>query len=230
MANHRPEESLTRIVFWPIWLAGRYALGLVFLSAFALLIAVMAYRWQWQVTLDGEEAQPITPATMQILTEHALAYSATAHWSATLGEAAYTVYFRWSGVHAIAMNQRAETALSRFIQRFPNETAMAMLAARLYGIRVGSIAMMLPVVLLVVVLAITDGWAERAIRRACAGHESATRFRIAKALAFKLLPPAIGLFYLCLPLDLSPGGAILPALAVTGLLIRTKVAYFKKHL
>lgn len=234
-AKKQQEESVSRKVFWPIWAAGRFMLGMVFLSMFALALALYFQKSGHEFSIDGVK-QPVTPAYMLELNRRSMEHSANAWLSEQTATAFYVMYFKWTGIHRMAMQQQQErdtyssSSLSRAIQQNPDSVAVAMLATRLFGIRTGNVILSLPLIFFVVMLATVDGLAERAIRRECGGHESGTRFRIAKKFAFSLLPPVVALVYLCLPIDVSLGAVMLPALAVTAILFRTKMKYFKKYI
>ena len=225
------EESITRVAFWPLWAVGRLLGTLFFLSFFAVVIFVAATAMRYEARLDGV-SQPVTPAYLQEIHQRAIQHTANAALAQKLSDAGYTLYIRWTGIHGTVRNPDANDSWAvwgRIFRSHPDEIAAAMIAARLFGVRLANVALLFPLIFFVIVLASVDGMAERMIRRACAGHESATVFRLARRFAYKLLPPAIGLIYLCLPYDMSPGDVLMPGLAVTALLVRTKWKYYKKH-
>jgi hypothetical protein len=222
------DESITRIAFWPLWMAGRLLGTMLLLSFFAIILSVAACHLRFEARLDGVR-QPVTPAYLQEVQQHALQHATNGKLSQAFSEATYTLYIKKTGIHALALNPRADTAWARIVSRYPDDVAAGMIAARLFGVRTGNVILMFPLIILVIGLASVDGMAERMIRRACAGHESATLFRLTRRFAYKLLPPVIGLIYLCIPLDLSAEDVIFPGLAITALLVRTKWKYYKKH-
>lgn len=228
VAKVQAEESISRVAFWPLWAAGRLLGTLLFLSAFAIAVFVAACHSRYEARLDGVW-QPITPSYLQEIHRRAIQHAANARLSQELADASYTLYIKWTGVHAVALNAEADTAWTRLLRKYPDDVAAGMIATMVFGVRTANVILLFPLIFLVVLLASVDGMTERMIRRACAGHESATIFRLTRRFAYKLLPPAIGLIYLCLPFDMSPGDVLLPGLAVTALLIRTKWKYYKKH-
>lgn len=230
MAQTSPrEDSVGRKVFWPIYMAGRFILGMLFLSMFAVAVAIYCYKSERHFTLDGV-SQQVSPEYMLAINERSIEHAANAWLSEQTARALYTLYFKWTGIHGLVLKQSQQALFGRVVEQNPNEVAVAMLAVRLFGIRTGNVILSLPLILLVLFLATVDGLAERQIRRECGGHESGMRFRMAKKFAFALLPPAIALVYLCLPLDISLGAAMMPALAVMAILFRTKMKYYKKYI
>lgn len=228
-STKQQDVSVSRKVFWPVWMAGRFMLGMIFLSAFALALALYFHKAEYQFSLDGVK-QPVTPAYMLELNRRSMEHPVNAWLSEQAATALYTIYFKWTGVHSLALGQKDRGFLSRSVEQNPDAVAVSMLAVRLFGIRTGNVILSLPLIFLVVMLATIDGLAERAIRRECGGHESGTRFRAAKKFSFSLLPPVIALVYLCLPIDVSLGAVMLPALIVTAVLFRTKMKYYKKYI
>ena len=233
MSSNPNDPSISERALWPLWLAGKFLLALVFLSLVALTITIYLNKSGYRLPLDGT-SQLVTPAYMQEINRRSLEHAAHHGLSQVGARIVYTIYFKWTGVHNMALKRNSTDLSSGFfvraIEQNPDTVAVAMLAAQLFGIRAGNVILCLPLILLVVMLAAVDGLAEREIRRECGGHESGTRFRIATKLSFVLLPPAIALFYLCLALDISLGTAMLPALVVTFMLFRTKTKYYKKYL
>lgn len=227
-AKSASEEGLTRIVFWPIWKAARWLAMLFFLSVLSVIVSIAAWRYQVNVPLDGASVR-MDARYMAVLVERSLEYSAYQPVSQVIARGNYALLFKATGIHSALLYGTENGLLSRLTRSFPIEIGVAMQASRLYGMRLGNVLMMIPLIILVVSLATLDGLVERAIRTASAGHESATRFRIARHYAYTLLPPLVGIVYLCLPLDWRPGDVLFPALAVSAVLIRTKWAYYKKH-
>ena len=228
MAEVKAEESISRVAFWPLWIAGRLLGTMLFLSFFAVVIFIAACHTHYEASLDGVR-QPVTPQYLQALQQRSMSHAVNTRLATQLADATYTLYIKWTGVHGVVLHSNADTAWARIIRHYPDDVAAAMLATQVFGTRTANVVLALPLIMFVVVLASVDGMTERMIRRACAGHESATVFRLTRRFAYKLLPPAIGLIYLCLPLDLSLGDVLLPGLAITAVLVRTKWKFYKKH-
>jgi hypothetical protein len=211
-------------------MAGRALMAWVLLSMAAIVIAVAAHRWEVTAYIDNQQHK-INPDYMLELTERSLHIAAAPALAEVLADAVYTVYFRWSGIHA-AITGRSEAVgfIRRALHDHPDDIAVAMLAGRLFGIRTANALLLLPFILIIVIVAMIDGFTERAIRRASGGHESGTTFRLARRFAFSLLPPVIGLVYLGLPIDMTPTGVLLPVMVVVAVLVRTKCKYYKKYI
>lgn len=228
----KPEDSISQTVFWPLYIAGRFALSMIFFSVFALVVALGCHEADIQFELDGIK-QSVSPTYMLEINRRTAAESASPWLSAQMAKAFYTCYFEWTGVHSIVLKQRdqgvSEGFFTRTVARHPDAIAVAMLAMQLFGLRVGNAILSIPLIALVVILAAVDGLAERSIRRECGGYESAGRYYLARRFAFSLLPPAVALVYLCLPIDIALSSVLLPLLAVTAVLIRMKMQYYKKY-
>ena len=108
------------------------------------------------------------------------------------------------------------------------ELAVAMLAAKLFGARLATAVTAVPLFLLAYSAFTLDGLAERLIRKACGGRESATIYHLAKHSHFALLPVLLAI-YLCVPVHIDPLWVVLPAILVSGSLLRLQAKYFKKH-
>jgi hypothetical protein len=80
---------------------------------------------------------------------------------------------------------------------------LLMLATQVYGVRMALLLGMLPLPALAYALTHADAKAERAIRRACAGRESANLYHQAKSMQFALLGGVL-MVTLCLPLHVNP--------------------------
>lgn len=232
MSTTKPEDSISRTVFWPIYIAGRFVLSMLFFSVFALVVALGCHEAGIEFEIDSVE-QPVTPAYILEINRRTAAQSASPWFAEQMAKALYTFYFEWTGVHSIVLKQReqgvSEGLFDRVVARHPDAIAVAMLAVQLFGLRAGNAILALPLIALVVSLATVDGLAERSIRRECGGYESAGRYYLARRFAFSLLPPAVALIYLCLPIDIALSSVLLPLLTVTAVLIRMKMQYYKKY-
>ena len=108
------------------------------------------------------------------------------------------------------------------------DQSVAMLAAKLFGTRLATAVSALPLFLLAYTAFTLDGLAERLIRKACGGRESATIYHLAKHSHFALLPVLLAI-YLCVPVPIDPLWIFMPAILVSGSLLRLQAKYFKKH-
>lgn len=228
MPTKHQEESVSRKALWPLWRAGRFLLGMVFLSMLAVVVAVACLTMGVRFSLDGQK-QVLSPAYMMEINRRSLEQSPNRTASETAANWVYAGYFKWTGIHSMAMGQSDQWLFGRVVNYNPETFSVAMLAARLFGIRAANVLFSFPLILLVLALALVDGLAEREIRRECGGRESGRRFRLAKKFSFALLPPVVAIFYLCLPFDYSLGMVMLPALAVMAILYRMKAKYLVKY-
>ena len=106
---------------------------------------------------------------------------------------------------------------------------VAMIGTQLLGVRLATLGMMTPLLILVYLVAAADGLTQRAIRRACGGRESASIYHRAKHLQVMLLVMG-GVLVLIQPVSLDPRLVGVPVALLTGLLARLQWACYKKHL
>lgn len=148
----------------------------------------------------------------------------------------YGAVFQTTGVHDMGMRFAEGAALSipDTIARttyVANRDAIevAMIGTQLLGVRLATLALMLPLLVLVYAVAAADGLTKRAIRRASGGRESASLYHRAKYLQVVLL--GTGLLATLLwpaPVEWILIGVAL--VAVVGVLARLQWGYYKKHL
>lgn len=106
---------------------------------------------------------------------------------------------------------------------------VAMIGTQLLGVRLATLALMLPLLLLIYVIAAADGLTQRAIRRASGGRESASLYHRAKHLQVAVAGTGVlAVLVWPAPLDWLLIGMSLAALI--GVLARMQWAYYKKHL
>ena len=106
---------------------------------------------------------------------------------------------------------------------------VAMIGTQLLGVRLATLAMMSPLVVLVYLVAAADGLTQRAIRRACGGRESASLYHRAKHLQVMLLVMS-GVLVLIQPVSIDPRLVGVPVALFVGILARLQWACYKKHL
>lgn len=150
--------------------------------------------------------------------------------------ALYAIVFEATGIYDMGTQFADRSALSipdtivrRGYVSHREEIETAMLGTQLLGVRVAILARFAPLLLLLYAVGAADGLAQRAIRRACGGRESASLYHRAKYLQLAVLGlgglallmwPAAVHWQLCVPL-----GAL-----VTGGLASVQWAYYKKHI
>jgi integrating conjugative element membrane protein (TIGR03747 family) len=106
---------------------------------------------------------------------------------------------------------------------------VAMIGTQLLGVRLATLAMMAPLLVLVYLVAAADGLTQRAIRRACGGRESASLYHRAKHLQVMLLAMG-GALVLIQPVSVDPCLVGVPVALLVGILTRLQWACYKKHL
>ena len=106
---------------------------------------------------------------------------------------------------------------------------VAMIGTQLLGVRLATLAMMAPLLMLVYLVAAVDGLTQRAIRRACGGRESASLYHRAKHLQVMLLVMS-GVLVLIQPVSIDPRLVGVPVAFLVGILARLQWACYKKHL
>ncbi len=148
----------------------------------------------------------------------------------------YGLVFGVTGVHDMGLRfaQGAALSIPDTIVRttyLANREAIevAMIGTQLLGVRLATLAMMAPLVVLVYLVAAADGLTQRAIRRACGGRESASLYHRAKHLQVMFLAMG-GVLVLIQPVSLDPRLVGVPVTLLVGILARLQWACYKKHL
>jgi integrating conjugative element membrane protein (TIGR03747 family) len=148
----------------------------------------------------------------------------------------YEVVFRITGIHDMGMRFAEGAALSipdtivrnTYLANF-EAVEVAMIGTQLLGVRLATLVLIAPLLVLIYLVAGVDGLTQRAIRRASGGRESASLYHRAKHLQVALM--AAGLL-ICLfwPASVDVRWIGLPLAAILGILTRLQWAYYKKHL
>ncbi len=148
----------------------------------------------------------------------------------------YGLVFGVTGIHDMGLRfaQGAALSIPDTIVRnsyLANREAIevAMIGTQLLGVRLATLGMMAPLLVLVYLVAAADGLTQRAIRRACGGRESASLYHRAKHLQVMLLALG-GVLTLIQPVSIDPRWIGLPVALLVGLLGRIQWACYKKHL
>ena len=148
----------------------------------------------------------------------------------------YGLVFGATGIHDMGLRfaQGAALSIPDTIVRnsyLANREAIevAMIGTQLLGVRLVTLAMMVPLLVLVYLVAAADGLTQRAIRRACGGRESASLYHRAKHLQVMLLVMS-GVLVLIQPVSIDPRLVGVPVALFVGILARLQWACYKKHL
>jgi integrating conjugative element membrane protein (TIGR03747 family) len=148
----------------------------------------------------------------------------------------YGLVFGVTGIHDMGLRfaQGAALSIPDTIVRntyLANTEAIevAMIGTQLLGVRLATLGMMAPLLVLVYLVAAADGLTQRAIRRACGGRESASLYHRAKHLQVMLVAMG-GALVLIQPISIDPRLVGEPVALLVGLLARLQWACYKKHL
>ena len=148
----------------------------------------------------------------------------------------YASLFQATGIHDMGARFADGAALSipdTIVRKtyIANAEAIevAMVGTQLFGVRIATLMMAIPLFALVYSVALTDGLVQRAVRRASGGHESSSLYHRAKHLQLLLLVTS-GAVNLLLPESIDPRCIWVPGVTVLGILVRIQWAYYKKHL
>lgn len=206
-----------------IWLS-LTCIGLALLSL-VMQIAVAKLAWPPGQGQDRMHALARAEALHLGLADNAMSYRI----GRQLAETVYALEFRATGLHRVVVEQRPLPVISKLAANFGEEIRIAMTGTWLVGFRLASAAGVLWLVVLVWVIGLTDGLSERAMRRECAGRESANLYHRAKYFHFFGLPVALAM-YCTLPFNISPALMFYPIVLATAMLSRMQWKYYKKYL
>ena len=148
----------------------------------------------------------------------------------------YQLIFGFTGVHDMAVRfadpvslSVPDTAVRGFYMRNWEAIEAAMVGTQLIGVRLTTSALLSPIAVLGYVVAMTDGFVQRAIRRAAGGRESASLYHRAKHMQVSI--GSLGLVtVLVWPAPVNWLLVSLVMTAVIATLARFQWAYYKKHL
>jgi len=231
-SNSTPyEASILGTNLWWLKALIRFALAMLLFSIIAIGMDLVYDRYVWK---SGTGV-----AHMEEMTDFSLAHPVDKAFAEKCSALVYWIYFKWNliddSVVRFAQGEPATTMIAQNYRKvliipWQNELAVAMYGAKLFGIRMASLILALPLFALTCTVCIIDGLTERYIRKMCVGHESSTIYHRAKYYAFHLTPPTAGLIYLTAPYAIEPVWIFIPTALLTGFLLRTQMKYYKKHL
>ncbi len=148
----------------------------------------------------------------------------------------YGLVFGVTGIHDMGLRFAHGTALSipdTIVRNsyLANTEAIevSMIGTQLLGVRLATLGMMVPILILIYLVAAADGLTQRAIRRACGGRESASLYHRAKHLQVMLVVMG-GALVLIQPVSIDPRLIGVPVALLVGILARLQWACYKKHL
>ena len=214
-----------------------------FLGASLLLLALILAAWiiAWifvfKVWPDGvAQLQSILEQDLARAFELGDAYGELPRLATGTANFLYAVLFEATGIHGMGASFARASPLSipdtvvrnAYVANF-EVIQVAMIGTQLFGIRLAMLMMALPLVALFYCAALADGLAQRAIRRASGGRESASVYHRAKHLQV-LLVSMTAAAALLLPASIDPRHIWFPGALALGILVRLQWAYYKKHL
>jgi integrating conjugative element membrane protein (TIGR03747 family) len=148
----------------------------------------------------------------------------------------YALLFEATGIHGMGARFAEASALSipdtvvrnAYVANF-KVIQVAMIGTQLFGVRLAMLMMATPLLALVYCAAVADGLAQRAIRRASGGRESASLYHRAKHLQVVLLVTGAAVVLLW-PASIDPRYLWISGAVVLGVFARLQWTFYKKHL
>ena len=211
--------------------------GLFVLLALILAAWIIDWVFVFKVWPDGLER-------LQSLLEQDLAraarlwdsYGEFPRFATATANFLYAMLFKLTGIHDMGARFAEGAALSipdtvvrdTYIANF-QAIQVAMVGTQLFGVRLAALAMTMPMFALVYCVASVDGLAQRAVRRACGGRESASLYHRGKYLQVVLLV-ACAAASLLPPMSIDLQWTWVSTAIVLAILARVQWAYYKKHL
>jgi integrating conjugative element membrane protein (TIGR03747 family) len=163
-------------------------------------------------------------------------YSEFPRFAAATANFLYAMLFKVTGIHDMGARFADGAALSipdtivrnTYVANF-EAIQVAMVGTQLFGVRLAALAMAMPMFALAYCVASVDGLAQRAIRRACGGRESASLYHRAKYLQVVVLVGGAAASLL-LPISIDPRWISSPLGFVLAILVKVQWVFYKKHL
>ena len=228
------ERGIAGVLFAPLkWFFG------VLLVLLALILAAWIIDWVFvfKVWPDGlERLQGLLNEDLARATRLWDSYNEFPRFAAATANFLYAMLFKVTGIHDMGARFAEGSALSipdtivrdMYIEKF-DAIQVAMVGTQLFGVRLAALAMTAPMITLVYCVASVDGLAQRAVRRASGGRESASLYHRAKYLQVALLV-ASGAANLLPTVSIDQRWTWVSTAIVLAILARGQWAYYKKHL
>lgn len=238
MATRPEPDSISSIVFAPFTRAWRMTMGLMFLWFVSCVVHIGYIRFNdldpapHMEELIGyyvdqvEEDGRLTPCVNRV--------AESGYWLVFQATAAQRRFF--AGTPTGRAQQPTQPmklgAVTRksFLVAFKTEITIVAYATLLFGVKLAIAALAAMLGGLLIGVSAIDGVVQRAVRRACGGHESASIYHRAKHYGMGLLPSAIGVIYFCWPTAVEPGLIFVPGALAAALMARLQATYYKKYL
>ena len=228
------ERGIAGALFAPLKLAFG---GLLVLLALILAAWIIDWVFVFKVWPDGlERLQQILDEDLASAARLWDSYREFPRFAVATANFLYAMLFKLTGIHDMGARFAEGSALSipdtivrdTYIAKF-DAIQVAMVGTQLFGVRLAALAMTAPMFALVYCVASIDGLAQRAVRRASGGRESASLYHRAKYLQVVLLV-ASGAASLLPPVSIDQRWIWVPIAIVLAILPRVQWAYYKKHL
>jgi len=212
-------------------------------ASMLLIIVLLALAW----TIDGLMVTQAWPDGLDSLRQLLAAdYARARSLASTVGigpgyvtttsNGLYALLFKVTGIHDMAQRFAQGAALSipdtivrNTFLALGQWVQIAMLGTQLLGVRIAMLGLVTPVFMLPYAFAMVDGWAQRAIRRACGGRESASLYHRGKRLQL-VLATLVAAIVLLMPISLDPRWIVYPGALAFAVLANLQWAYYKKYL
>ena len=228
------ERGIFGTLFAPLkWVLGASLLVLTLTLAAWIVDWILVFK----VWPDGPaRLQEILDADLDRLALLGDSYPALPRIAAGTANFLYALLFEVTGIHRMGASFAQTTPLSipdtivrnAYVANF-DLIRVAMLGTQLFGVRLATLTIAIPWLALLYCAALADGLAQRAIRRASGGRESASLYHRAKRLQVILLVTSAALCLL-MPVSIDPRYVWAPSAIAIALLARMQSAYYKKHL
>jgi integrating conjugative element membrane protein (TIGR03747 family) len=218
-----------RSFFWIFRQLLHLSFWLLAMLALALLMDLLAAHFLWKTNAVGQ---------MENLLRDYLDQTTAPELMQKAADATYWLAFGWNGIDQSVRDAAngvlpsgiiGQLTMRLLYENFQDSLAVVLYGAKLFGIRIAMLSMMLPQFGLIIFVAFIDGYVARYIRRECAGPDSASRYHRAKyGLAMGLVPLVV-IVWLLAPVSLPMHWLFFPVALLTGLIVRTMVKWYKKY-
>jgi integrating conjugative element membrane protein (TIGR03747 family) len=230
LAGKNNDKDGVKQTLWPVFKA--IELVVISLLAPALSLVVMGF-YLWRFAPPAEH-QAHLDEMMAFYVDNAVASDR----ADAFGKGAYRFVLVETGLERVM--QRRSLASSTGLQKNQTWNKISGLGVDLwdvvrktsyiFGAKLSSLISVLPLMCLLALVALVDGWTARYIRREEGGNESATRYHLWKTVSHSWLPSLIAVVYLTCPIAVEPLWFILPTAIVLVVGLRSQTKYFKKYL
>lgn len=228
------ERGIAGALFAPL----KWSFGAL-LVLFALILAAWIIDWVFVFKVWPSGLERLQSLLEQDLARAARlwdSYGEFPRFAMATANFLYSTLFKVTGIHDMGARFAEGSALSipdtivrdTYIAKF-DAIQVAMVGTQLFGIRLATLLMAVPLLAVAYLVALTDGLVQRAVRRASGGRESASLYHRAKYLQLMLLTTC-GAVSLLLPHSIDPRWLCGPGFVVFAILARLQWAYYKKHL